>query len=116
MKDLFTQYQLLQQQLNDLYTMITNEVSSFKIDDYNYANGDAKCEVWQGYEGEWQIVTDNGCISGFSGDGNVIIWEQVWRILHGMPVIYDHQQPVEEMNELDPRDRHSYNDYGDLNS
>lgn len=118
-KELIEQHGLVSQQLDNLYSMITKSLDPFRIDDYNYVNGDIKLRIWWGYEGEYQIITDHGYISGMNGYGNVEIWSHVWNVLHELPVPYDHLQPAvsaDELQELDPRDYHSYNDYGELNT
>lgn len=92
--------------------MITESLDPFRIDDHNYKNGDIELRIWWGEDGDYQIVTDNGYISGFHNNGDVTIWGYVWDVLHGLPVPYDQLQ-TEEMQELDPRDYERLDDYGD---
>ena len=92
MKELVAQHALLQQQLSNVYSMITTSLNPFRIDDCNYAKGDITLRIYWGFEEEWQVITDKGYISGHSNYGDVEIWNTVWHVLHGLPVVYDHDQ------------------------
>ena len=101
MKELVAQHALLQQQLSNVYSMIVTALNPFRIDDCNYANGDITLRIYWGHEGEWQIITDNGYISGRSNYDDVEIWNTVWHVLHGLPVAYDQNECAQGQDLLD---------------
>ena len=88
-QDLIDKHNELSDELTKLYCQITSEMDKFRIDEENYINGEIHVRIYWGFEGDWQISGPKGYISGYDPYGGIRVWEQLWLILHDMPVLYD---------------------------
>lgn len=84
MKELLAQVELLNQQLSNIHQQISDKLAPFRVNDYNYVNGDIKVGIKHGCDDNDWTAWDNKRNSAEGGYSCSIPWQlAIWQMLHG---------------------------------